>query len=112
MPASSVARVTEATFVIRIRDGNTEWVNVQTGEQDGKSIEVFGGLREGDEVAVRGTDELRSGSHVTGMTVDSVHHRAFLLYAGNRTFTVFALELRFFSSNWGAYFSNVSTSIW
>ena len=64
VPASAVARTTEATFVIRIRDGNTEWVNVQTGEQDGKSIEVFGGLREGDEVAVRGTDELRAGSHV------------------------------------------------
>lgn len=65
VPVSAVARTTEATFVIRIRDGNTEWVNVQTGELDGKSIEVFGGLHEGDEVAVRGTDELRAGSHVT-----------------------------------------------
>jgi len=64
VPASAVVRTTEATFVIRIRDGNTEWVNVQTGELDGKSIEVFGGVREGDEVAVRGTDELRAGSHV------------------------------------------------
>jgi RND family efflux transporter MFP subunit len=65
VPASAVARTTEATFVIRVRDGNTEWVNVQTGEQDGKSIEVFGGVHEGDEVAVRGTDELRAGSRVT-----------------------------------------------
>ena len=64
VPASAVARTTEATFVIRIREGNTEWVNVQTGEQDGKSIEVFGGLREGDEVAARGTDELRAGNRV------------------------------------------------
>jgi RND family efflux transporter MFP subunit len=65
VPISAVARTTEATFVIRVRDGSTEWVNVQTGEQDGKSIEVFGGLHEGDEVAVRGTDELRAGNHVT-----------------------------------------------
>jgi len=64
VPVSAVARTTEATFVIRIREGNTEWVNVQTGELDGKSIEVFGDLREGDEVAVRGTDELRAGTHV------------------------------------------------
>jgi len=64
VPTSAVARTTEATFVIRIRGGNTEWVNVQTGELDGKSIEVFGGLREGDEVAVRATDELRAGTHV------------------------------------------------
>ena len=64
VPTSAVARTTEATFVIRIRGGNTEWVNVQTGELDGKSIEVYGGLHEGDEVAVLGTDELRAGSHV------------------------------------------------
>jgi membrane fusion protein, multidrug efflux system len=64
VPTSAVARTTEATFVIRIQGGNTEWVNVQTGELDGKSIEVFGGLHEGDEVAVRGTDELRAGTHV------------------------------------------------
>ena len=64
VPVSAVARTTEATFVIRVREGNTEWVNVQTGELDGKSIEVFGGLREGDEVAVRATDELRAGTHV------------------------------------------------
>ena len=65
VPVSSVARTTEATFVIRIRDGNTEWVNVQTGELDGKSIEVFGPLQQGDVVAVRGTDELRPGNRVT-----------------------------------------------
>src|SRR5215467_7466364 len=64
VPVSAVARTTEATFVIRVRDGNTEWVTVQTGELDGKSIEVFGGLREGDEVAVRATDELRAVTHV------------------------------------------------
>jgi len=65
VPMSAVARTAEATFVIRIRDGNTEWVNVQTGELDGKSIEVFGPLQQGDVIAVRGTDELRPGNRVT-----------------------------------------------
>jgi membrane fusion protein (multidrug efflux system) len=64
VPTSAVARTTEATFVVRIRDGNVEWVNVQTGELDGKVIEVFGDLRDGDQVAVRGTDELRPGTRV------------------------------------------------
>ena len=64
VPTSAVARTTEAIFVVRIRDGNAEWVNVQTGEVDGMLIEVFGGLRDGDEVAIRGTDELRPGTHV------------------------------------------------
>jgi hypothetical protein len=31
---------------------------------DGKPIEVFGDLREGDVVASRGMDELRAGTHV------------------------------------------------
>ncbi len=65
VPVSAVARTTEATFVIRIRDGNTEWVAVQTGELDGKSIEVFGAIQSGDMIAIRGTDELRPGTHVT-----------------------------------------------
>jgi membrane fusion protein, multidrug efflux system len=64
VPVSAVVRTTEATFVVRIRDGNTEWVNVQTGELDGKSIEVIGELRDGNEIAARGTDELRPGTHV------------------------------------------------
>ncbi|OLC91701.1 MAG: hypothetical protein AUH86_20215 [Acidobacteria bacterium 13_1_40CM_4_58_4] len=64
VPSSAVARTTEATFVVRIRDGSAEWVNVQTGETDGKLLEVFGDLHAGDTVAVRGTDELHTGSHV------------------------------------------------
>jgi Trk K+ transport system NAD-binding subunit len=64
VPVSAVVRTTEATFVVRIRDGNTEWVNVQTGEIDGKSIEVIGGLHDGDEIAARGSDELRPGTRV------------------------------------------------
>jgi membrane fusion protein (multidrug efflux system) len=64
VPTSAVARTTEATFVVCIRNGNPEWVNVRTGEVDGKLVEVFGNLQEGDAVAVRGTDELRPGTRV------------------------------------------------
>jgi len=64
VPNSAVARTTEATFVVRIRNGNPEWVSVRTGEMDGKLIEIFGDVREGDDVAVRGTDELRPGMRV------------------------------------------------
>jgi RND family efflux transporter MFP subunit len=69
VPTSAVARTTEATFVVRIRDGNAEWVNVQTGELDGKLIELFGDLRDGDQVAVRATDELRPGARVIAKQV-------------------------------------------
>jgi membrane fusion protein, multidrug efflux system len=65
VPTSAVARTTEATFVVRIHDGTAEWVNVKTGEVDGKLIEIFGDLYAGDAVAARGTDELRTGMRVS-----------------------------------------------
>jgi hypothetical protein len=64
VPSASVATTTDRTFVIRIRDGRTEWVDVRTGLTSGALVEVFGDLQAGDEIAGRGTDELRSGSEV------------------------------------------------
>ena len=59
VPSGSVASTTDRTFVIRVRGGKTEWVDVRTGLTTGSLIEVFGDLKNGDEIAGRGTDELR-----------------------------------------------------
>jgi RND family efflux transporter MFP subunit len=64
VPSGSVASTTGRTFVIRVRSGRTEWVDVKTGLASGPLVEVFGDLKSGDEIAVRGTDELRSGTQV------------------------------------------------
>jgi RND family efflux transporter MFP subunit len=64
VPSGSVASTTDRTFVIRIRGGKTEWVDVKTGLTSGPLVEVFGDLKAGDEVAGRGTDELRPGTEV------------------------------------------------
>lgn len=64
VPSASVATTTDRTFVIRIRGGKTEWVDVKTGLTSGPLVEVFGDLRAGDEIAARGTDELRPGTDV------------------------------------------------
>jgi len=64
VPAESVASTTGRTFVIRVRDGRTEWVDVTTGLTSGTLVEVFGDLKPGDEIAVRGTDELKAGASV------------------------------------------------
>jgi membrane fusion protein (multidrug efflux system) len=64
VPSASVASTTDRTFVIRIRNGKTEWVDVKTGLTSGPLIEVFGDLRAGDQVAGRGTDEIRPGTAV------------------------------------------------
>jgi hypothetical protein len=55
----------ERAFVIRVRNNRTEWVDVKTGAASGNLIEVFGELKEGDEAAVRGTDQLRPGTPVS-----------------------------------------------
>ena len=65
VPPSAVATTTERTFVVRVRSGQVEWVDVKRGATMKQLVEVFGDLRAGDLVAVRGTDELRAGTRVT-----------------------------------------------
>ena len=64
VPASAIVVTTERTFVVRVKDGVTEWVDVRQGISLGTLQEVFGKLAEGDTVALRATDELRAGTSV------------------------------------------------
>jgi RND family efflux transporter MFP subunit len=64
VPSGSVASTTDRSFVIRVREGKAEWVDVKTGLTAGPLVEVFGELRPGDEIAGHGTDELRPGAEV------------------------------------------------
>lgn len=64
VPSGSVASTTDRTFVVRIRNGKTEWVDVRTGLASGPLMEVFGDLQPGDIVAARGTDEIKPGTDV------------------------------------------------
>jgi membrane fusion protein (multidrug efflux system) len=65
VPASAVASDLQRSFVIRVRQNRTEWVDVKTGVRASDIIEVFGDLQEGDQVASRGTDQLRAGVEVS-----------------------------------------------
>jgi hypothetical protein len=60
-----VANDLERAFVIRVRNNRVEWVDVKAGARSGNLVEVFGDLREGDQVALRGTDELRPDALVS-----------------------------------------------
>lgn len=64
VPSTAVATTLERVFIVRLRDDKAEWVDVKTGATSGGLIEVFGDLREGDMVALRGTDELRPDTQV------------------------------------------------
>ena len=65
LPPSAIVTTTERIFVIRVKDGAAEWVDVRPGVSTGALVEVFGLLAAGDRVALRGTDELRAGTRVT-----------------------------------------------
>ena len=71
VPGGSVASTTDRTFVVRVRDGKAEWVDVRTGLTSGSLTEVFGDLHAGDSVAVRGTDEVKAGTSVRAKDVTS-----------------------------------------
>jgi RND family efflux transporter MFP subunit len=65
VPTTAVVRTSERQFVVRVRNGVAEWVDVRRGQVNGNVIEVFGNLREGDVVVRRGNDEIRPGTKVT-----------------------------------------------
>jgi membrane fusion protein (multidrug efflux system) len=64
VPQSAVARMTDQSYVMRVRGGRVEQVNVKTGAAMGDLTEIFGDLKAGDQVALHPSDELRPGAEV------------------------------------------------
>lgn len=71
VPDAAVASDLQRTFVIRVRQNHTEWVDVSTGARSGTLIEVFGDLHEGDEVVIPASDQLRPGVEVSSRLAPS-----------------------------------------
>jgi RND family efflux transporter MFP subunit len=65
VPRTAVVRTSERQFVVRVRNGVAEWVDVRRGESNGDVLEVFGDLRAGDDVVRRGNDEIRPGTRIS-----------------------------------------------
>ena len=59
--SSAIATTLEKKFVIRLKNGRAEWVDVRNGMNLGDKIEVFGNLNEGDTLLMKATDEIKSG---------------------------------------------------
>jgi membrane fusion protein, multidrug efflux system len=62
VPASAITTDLQRTFVIRIRDGKAEWIDVTTGITANGKTEVFGQLQPGDTVVKNATDAIRAGT--------------------------------------------------
>ena len=64
VPASAITTNLQRTFVIRVRDSKAEWVDVKTGASAGGKTEVFGDIKDGDQVVAPASDELAPGTPV------------------------------------------------
>jgi len=62
LPPAAVATTLEKKFVIRVRDGKAEWVDVRQGMTTDKGIEVFGDIHRGDTLLSKATDERKPGT--------------------------------------------------
>lgn len=62
VPATAIATTQEKKFVIRVKEGKAQWVDVRQGMTLAKGVEVFGDLQPGDTLLVKGTDERKPGS--------------------------------------------------
>lgn len=64
VPQSAVARSGDQSYVLRIRKGKTEEVNVKTGAVVKDLTEIFGPLEVGEAVVLHPSDDLRLGATV------------------------------------------------
>jgi hypothetical protein len=64
VPFPAVVTTLEKKFVIRVRGGVTEWVDVAQGINLPDKTEIFGKLTEGDTLVAKGNEELKPGTRV------------------------------------------------
>ncbi len=64
VPQIALVRSGDQSYVLRVRGGKTEQVDVTTGAVAGNLTEVFGALQAGDQVVVNPSDDVRAGALV------------------------------------------------
>ncbi|HEX5025246.1 MAG TPA: efflux RND transporter periplasmic adaptor subunit, partial [Agriterribacter sp.] len=62
LPPSAITTNQERKFIIRVKNGKAEWVDVRQGMTTDGGIEVFGNLNNGDTIVSRATDERKPNS--------------------------------------------------
>ena len=65
LPSSAVGTDLVSSFVNKIVDGVNKRVPVKKGDQMGDLIEVVGEIKDGDEVALKASNEKKDGAHVS-----------------------------------------------
>lgn len=65
VPTTAVVSSTEKIFVVRVKNGQAEWVTVRRGRDADGQTEIFGDLSEGDMLVEKANDEIRNGSKIS-----------------------------------------------
>lgn len=68
VPSTAVTTDLQRTFVIRVRQGKAEWVDVKSGVTVNGKTEVFGELAPGDMVVATATDSIQNGTAVSAQS--------------------------------------------
>jgi membrane fusion protein (multidrug efflux system) len=64
VPGSAIVTSQEKKYVIAVRNGRTQWIDVQEGNRHSDSTEVFGKLDAGDKVILQATDEIKEDVNI------------------------------------------------
>jgi len=59
LPSSAIVTTLEKKFAIKVRQGKTEWVDINQGLNLGDRIEVFGSISAGDTMVLKANEELK-----------------------------------------------------
>ncbi len=62
VPKSAVVNSTEAVFVIRVVNNQSQRVEVKTGRDANGMTEIYGNLKEGDLLLITASDEIKNGT--------------------------------------------------
>ncbi|GAB3338637.1 efflux RND transporter periplasmic adaptor subunit [Larkinella ripae] len=71
VPKSAIINSSVGVFVVKVVNRKAEWVPIQKGLEDGDKVEVFGEVKEGDQIMTTATEEVRNGSPVRAVKLSS-----------------------------------------
>ncbi|CAN5333376.1 efflux RND transporter periplasmic adaptor subunit [soil metagenome] len=64
VPKSAIFSASTGVFVIKVNNKKAEWVPVKRGLEADEKVEIFGDLKEEDQLVATATEEIRDGSPV------------------------------------------------
>ncbi|HWZ14289.1 MAG TPA: efflux RND transporter periplasmic adaptor subunit [Mucilaginibacter sp.] len=64
VPNSAIVRSTEREYIVAVRSGKAELIDIKEGLVSNDSTEVFGNLKPGDKIVLHPSDEIKQGDDI------------------------------------------------